>query len=443
MSIATERTISETRSVVRPDVVGEQAYGIVRDLYPICRSITGAGVRESLRQLQGIVPLTIQQVASGTPVLDWHIPDEWNIAEAWIQTTDGTRLVDFRNHNLHVVGYSQPIRKRIPRDELLRHLHSLPEHPDWIPYRTGYYAHSWGFCVPHALVEQLTAPEYDVCIDATLAPGQLNYGEYLVRGRTDNEVLISCHVCHPSLCNDNLSAIALAALLARELSALDLRLSYRFLFVPGTIGAIAWLAQNESAVRRLRHGLVLTCLGDAGGFTYKRSRRGATTTDRLVEHVLAHAGEPFSVRDFTPYGYDERQYCSPGFDLPVGRLSRSCHGEFPEYHTSADNLDFVTADALGGAYALLLQIVEAFESNRSYYNLLPKGEPQLGRRGLFGAVGGTDRAAHELALLWVLNQSDGQHSLLDIAVRADLPLPVVTAAARLLEQQLLLAPCDC
>jgi aminopeptidase-like protein len=392
--------------------------------------------------LQALVPLTIEQIASGTPVLDWQVPNEWNIREAWIETTDGTRLVDFRDHNLHVVGYSQPIRRRVTRNELVRHLHTLPNQPDLIPYRTAYYADTWGFCVPHALLEHLDAPEYDVCIDATLAPGELNYGEYLISGRTSREVLVSCHICHPSLCNDNLSAITLAALLARELSDVDLRYSYRFVFVPGTIGAITWLARNDTAVRRLQHGLVLTCLGDSGGFTYKRSRRGDTATDRIVAHVLAHAGVPHTTRDFSPYGYDERQYCSPGFNLPVGRLSRACHGEFPQYHTSADNLDFVTADALGVSYALLLQIVEAFECNRSYLNLHPRGEPQLGRRGLYGAIGGIDRATHELAMLWVLNQSDGRHSLLDIATRADLPLPIVATAARLLESHGLLAPCE-
>jgi len=436
------RSIGDVRTGFNADAVGEQAYAIASDLYPICRSITGNGVRETLTRLQQIVPLTIEQVPTGTPVLDWQVPREWNIADAWIDTTDGRRLVDFRRHNLHVVGYSQPVRRRVSRAELLQHLHSLPGQPELIPYRTAYYADTWGFCVPHALLAELDAPEYDVCIDATLAPGTLNYGEFLVSGRTADEVLISCHVFHPSLCNDNLSAIAVAALLARELSDVDLRYSYRFLFVPGTIGAITWLARNDTAVSRVRHGLVLTCLGDAGGFTYKRSRQGDTPTDRTVEHVLQHADQPFSVRDFSPYGYDERQYCSPGFDLPVGRLSRSCHGEFPEYHTSADNLDFVTGEALGASYALLLQIVEAFECNRTYRNLQPRGEPQLGRRGLYGAIGATDRPARELAMLWVLNQSDGRHSLLDIAVRAGLPIPAVAAAARLLEQHQLLAPCE-
>jgi aminopeptidase-like protein len=236
--------------------------------------------------------------------------------------------------------------------------------------------------------------------------------------------------------------MAIAALLARELSGASLRYSYRFVFAPGTIGAIAWLAAHEQDVARIRHGLVLTCLGDPGPFTYKRSRRGNGETDRAVAHVLAHAGHRWQVQDFSPYGYDERQYCSPGFDLPVGRLSRSPHGEFPEYHTSADNLDFVRPASLAESYAILLAIIEVFEQNRRYLNLNPKCEPQLGRRGLYAVSGAPDRTSREMAMLWVLNQSDGRTSLLDIAERANLPFDSIRVAAARLEEHGLVRPCD-
>jgi aminopeptidase-like protein len=255
-------------------------------------------------------------------------------------------------------------------------------------------------------------------------------------------VLLSCHVCHPSLCNDNLSSIAIAATLARALSGVSLRYTYRFLFAPGTIGAIAWLAQHQNDVSRIRHGLVLAGLGDASAFTYKRSRRGTTEIDRIAAHVLTSRGEGARIRDFSPYGYDERQFCSPGFNLPVGRLGRAVEGECPEYHTSADDLDYVTPAALAESYDVLLSLLDAVEHNRHYLNKSPMGEPQLGRRGLYGALGATGRAEREMAMLWVLNLSDGDHSLLDIAVRAGLPFAAIRDAAALLERHQLLAPCD-
>jgi aminopeptidase-like protein len=415
----------------------------VRELYPICRSITGHGVRQTLRVLQRIAPLQIVEVPSGTPAFDWTVPREWNIRDAYIKNARGERLVDFRRHNLHVVGYSTPIHARMTLSELRPHLHSLPGQPDLIPYRTSYYKEEWGFCLPHRQLESLTAEEeYEVCVDTTLADGWLTYGECEVIGATPDEVLVSVHVCHPSLCNDNLSSLAVATFLARALAGRSLRYTYRFLFVPGTIGAITWLARNEARIDRIRRGLVLACLGDPGPFTYKRSRSGRSATDRTVEHVLAHAGHRWQVREFSPYGYDERQYCSPGFDLPVGRLSRSPHNEFPEYHTSADNLDFVRPESLAESFAVLGRIVDAFEHDRRYVNLNPKCEPQLGRRGLYAAVGGSDRSRREMAILWVLNQADGRRSLLDIAECAQQPFEIINDAAVLLEQHGLLAPCD-
>jgi len=273
-----------------------------------------------------------------------------------------------------------------------------------------------------------------------LEPGHLTYGEYRIQGATDEEVLFSCHACHPSLCNDNLSGMAVAARLASHLAPLELRYSYRFVWVPGTIGPLAWLAANEETLPRVKHGLVLSCLGDPGGFTYKRSRLGNTETDRMVEYVLGISGATFEVRDFTPTGYDERQYCSPGINLPVGCFMRTPNAEYPEYHTSGDGLDLVKGDALAVSLSMLLRVVEALEANQRYLNLSPKGEPQLGRRGLYRSMGGTSGSGREEALLWVLNLSDGEHALLDIARRSALDLKVLAEAADLLVGHGLLRP---
>jgi aminopeptidase-like protein len=420
--------------------IGAVLHGRIAELYPICRSITGAGVRETLRRLQALIPLAIREVPSGTPVFDWTVPQEWNIRDAWIADARGERVVDFRRHNLHVVGYSRPVNARMSLAELRPHLHSDPAHPDWIPYRTGYYAGTWGFCLPHRQLMALEDGDYEVVVDATLHDGSLSWGECLVPGETADEVLISAHVCHPSLANDNLSGIVVAAELARRLAARATRYSYRFLFIPGTIGAIAWLALNEAGLGRVRHGLVLANLGDPGMLHYKRSRRGDAVIDRAVEHVLATRGA-HALRDFTPYGYDERQFCSPGIDLAVGCLSRTPWGEFPEYHTSADDLDLVRPAALADSLAALEAVADVIERNRSYLNLQPKGEPQLGRRGLYAAIGGGSEAKdRQMAMLWVLNLSDGSHDLLAIARRAGLDFAAVAAAAETLAGHGLLAP---
>jgi len=372
----------------------------------------------------------VHEVASGTAVLDWTVPPEWNIRDAWIEGPDGQRVVSFRDSNLHVVSYSVPVRRRMRLSELRQHLFTVPDQPDVIPYRTSYYKEDWGFCLPHRQLEQLPDGEYEVYIDSTLENGSLTYGELCIPGTSREEVLISCHVCHPSLANDNLSGISVATWLARTLATEQLRYSYRFLFIPGTIGAITWLARNEAVLPRIQHGVVLTCLGDASDLTYKRSRRGDAVIDRAFCHVLKHSGQPHSIIDFFPYGYDERQYCSAGINLPVGCLMRGRHGEFPEYHTSADNLNFVRPDALADSLAKCLAVVEVLEGNRVYLNRKPKGEARLGKRGL----------RSDLALLWVLNLSDGDHSLLDIAERAGLPFATIKEAAGALSATDLLDP---
>ena len=413
---------------------GAEMHDLVKRLYPICRSITGDGVRETLRIIQEHIPVELSEVPSGTKAFDWTVPKEWNIRDAWIKNSAGERLVDFRKLNLHVVSYSSPVRRRMGLAELKNHLFTIPAHPGRVPYRTSYYEETWGFCLSENQWQQLRdGEEYDVCIDSSLEPGHLTYGELLLKGEETEEVLISCHICHPSLANDNLSGIAVAVALAKHLGQSPRRYSYRFLFIPGTIGSITWLARNEKIVPRIRHGLVLTCVGDAASLTYKRSRRGDAEIDRAVACVLKESGEAHEIIDFFPYGYDERQYCSPGFNLPVGCLMRSRHGEFPEYHTSGDNLEFVKAEALADSLSKCKAVVDLLENNMVYLSQSPKCEPQLGKRGLYaGQAHGEDRRLRELAFLWVLNLSDGDHSLLDIAERANLPFAAIRQAAEAL-----------
>jgi len=418
---------------------GNELHRFAEELYPICRSITGNGLRETLRSIQQIIPVEIFEVPSGTPVFDWTVPKEWNIRDAYIKDASGKRVVDFQRSNLHVLNYSLPVHSTVPLIELKQHLFTLPEHPDWIPYRTSYYKEQWGFCVTHNQLSALADGDYEVCIDSTLQDGHLTYGECYLPGQSSDEVLISVHACHPSLANDNLSGLTVATSLAQLLAGKDLRYSYRFLFIPGTIGAITWLARNKETAARVRHGLVLTCIGDAGGFHYKKSRRGNAEIDRAASHVLRHCGEPSEVLEFSPYGYDERQYCSPGFNLPVGCLMRSVWGTFPEYHTSADNLDFIHPLQLARSLRLCASILGVLENNRSYLNQNPCCEPHLGKRNLYRSTGGDSIGVEINARLWVLNFSDGEHSLLDIAERSGLPFVAIHDAAELLRENGLLA----
>lgn len=428
------------------DALGQEMHSLVRDLYPLCRSITGEGLRETLRRTARAIGgppgrFEIHEVASGTPVFDWTVPNEWTIRQAYINGPGGQRIVDFRNHNLHVWGYSQPVRATMTLAELKPHLASSAAHPDWIPYRTTYYQPNWGFALPHRQLEALPEGDYEVVIDATLAPGSLSYGELLIPGATRETIFVSTHCCHPSLCNDNLCGIATATMLARLLQGTAMRHSLRFVFAPGTIGAITWLARNPEAVRDIRHGFVVAGGGDGGAFHYKQSRRGDAEVDQIVEHVLRTSGAPFEVTPFIPYGYDERQYCSPGFDLPVGALTRTPHGRFPEYHMSADNPDFVRPEHMAATLQMYLAVFSALETNATYRNLNPMCEPQLGRRGLYRQTGGhVDQPQREAAMLWLLNLSDGQHSLLDVARRAGLPFDAVVLAARDLQAHQLLEP---
>jgi aminopeptidase-like protein len=418
--------------LLTPDA-GEEIFAFAGRIFPICRSITGDGVRQTLREIGSHLALEVREVPTGTEVFDWTIPREWNIRDAYIKDASGDKIVDFAQSNLHVMSYSVPVRKRLSLAELKEHVHTLPEQPDLIPYRTSYYADDWAFCMTHRQLQSLQEQAYEVVIDSSLESGSLTYGEYLHRGETDEEFLLSAHVCHPSLANDNCSGVALLTHLARRMVGLRTRLSYRFLFAPGTIGAIAWLAANKDQSWRIKHGLVVSMVGDGGGPTYKRSRRGDAAIDRAMAHVLRHSGLTPTIEDFSPYGYDERQYCSPGFNLPVGLFQRSKYGTIPQYHTSADNLGFIRPEHLLQSYSVIVRTIGAIENDAIYRNMAPNCEPQLGKRGLYRRVGGRDIATENMAMLWVLNFSDGAHSLLDIAERAKLPFEIVLRAARLLE----------
>jgi aminopeptidase-like protein len=411
--------------------IGRHAHALVEELYPFCRSLTGDGVRQTLRALQKVIPLQIREVPTGTRAYDWTVPNEWHIEDAYVLDSAGRRVVDFRASSLHVVGNSSPIDARVSREELLKHLHTDPAHPDWIPYRHTYYRESWGFCAAHQIVGSLTEPEYRVRIDSRLEPGNLTYGEFFVPGREDGEILISTHTCHPSLCNDNLSGITVAALLARDFANTRPRYGMRFLFVPATLGPLVWMSRNENVLPSIRAGFVLAGVGDRGKPTYTRSRRGNAMIDRATIHVIHHTNAASTIRDFAPNGYDQRQYCSPGFDLPIGCLMRTPNGEYPEYHFSADNPSLVAPEGLGDSWRIVRQAVDIVQEDRRYLNLLPKGEPRLGARGLFAD-------AERLGMLWTLNFSDGTRSLLDIAERSGMPFWLLhEGAQRLIETGLL------
>ncbi len=429
--------VSDVKTGIKPNDVGESMYKLVGDLYPICRSITGNGVRETLRKVGEHIPLELHEVPTGTRVFDWTVPKEWNIRDAYVKNSDGIKVIDFKKSTLHVLNYSTPIHKRMSLAELREHLYTLPDHPDWIPYKTSYYQERWGFCLSQNQLDDLEDGSYEVVIDSSLETGNLTYAECLI----PDEVLISCHICHPSICNDNLSGIALNTFLAKHLHGRPLRYSYRFIFIPGTIGAITWLALNENATYKIKHGLVVANVGDSGKMNYKKSRRGDAEIDRAVAHALKDSGSPYEITDFSPYGYDERQFCSPGFNLPMGSLTRTPWGRYPEYHTSADDLSLVQPGYLADSFKTYLSVLDILENNDHYLNQYPKCEPQLGKRGLYRTMGGNVESKEaELAMLWVLNLSDGQHSLLDIAEKSKLAFPEVSAAARALEASGLLSP---
>jgi aminopeptidase-like protein len=426
--------LRELQEALHAARVADEGLALMAAMYPLCRSITGRGVRETLDLVNTWIPLERHEVPSGTRAFDWEVPLEWNIRDAYIADRTGKRVVDFMAHNLHVVSYSAPVCRTMTLEELEPHLHSLPDRPDWIPYRTSYYREHWGFCLRHRDRERLDEGPYEVVVDSELKPGHLTYAECVVPGSTDGEAIVYTHTCHPSLANDNLTGIVAACALARDLRRQSPRLTWRFVFGPGTIGSLTWLSRNESGLPRVRCGLVIGLLADnEGPLTYKRTRLGGTVTDRAVEYVLRSQASSAKIVDFEPYGYDERQFCSPGFDLPVGRLTRSPNGQYSEYHTSADDLSLVRADKLAESIRVLAQAVSVLDANRRPRNLNPKGEPKLGKRGLYGSLGGTAPGAFEHALLWVLSLSDGGHDLVAIAERSGVGFELLESAATALE----------
>jgi aminopeptidase-like protein len=414
-------------------MTGFEMHRLASRLYPICRSITGEGLGKTLSILQEYIPLEIHAVPSGTPVFDWKVPLEWNVQNAWLGDRRGNRVLDFKDNNLHLLQYSEPFSGWVKRTELEKHLFSLPDQPTLIPYKTSYYRKDWGFCLSEIQRATLLDEDYEVHIETHFTNGVLNFGELLVPGQTEEEILISTHICHPSLANDNLSGMLVALQTALHFLANPTYYSIRLLFVPGTIGAISWLATNGEKLPSVKHGLVITGLGAGDEFNYKKSRLENACVDLVVEMTLRENGHAFHILPFSPYGYDERQYNSPGIALPVGCLMRTPHGTYPEYHTSADNLSFLKADALEKSADLVKHILENLSKNRVYLNLFPYGEPQLGKRGLYASD-----PSENLAFLWVLNLSDGKHSLLDISSRSQLSFEIICSAAlRLVDSGLL------
>jgi aminopeptidase-like protein len=442
MSVTGTVTLDGLRRSLDGDALGARMHAFAHDLQPLQRSITGEGLRETLRRIGRRIPLEISEVPTGTAVLDWTIPREWNLREAYVADRSGRRLIDADELPLHVMSYSVPVRARMPLAELREHLFTLPEHPTWVPFKASYYRDAWGFCLSEEQLHERfrDGEEYDVVIDSTLEDGALSYGECVLPGEQPEEVLISTHTCHPYVANDGLSGLTIATQLAELLAeAGPRRFTYRFVFAPTTIGSISWLARNEDAAARVHAGLVVTNAGDPGSPTYKRSRRGGTPIDRAMALVLREDGREADVRDFTPWGYDERQYCSPGFDLPMGCLMRTPNGEYPEYHSSADDLELVTPEGLFGSLDRCLAGLDAVERDGTYVNLEPKGEPQLGRRGISWTGGGLGYLP-QIPYLWVLSFSDRQHSLLDIAERSGIPFAALADAAAELQGAGLLAP---
>ena len=424
-------------TVPAPEVIGNELHGLMRELFPVPRSLTGDGVRATLARLGRDAPLDVVELPTGTQVFDWTLPREWNVLEAWVEGPDGERVIDVADSSLHLLGYSVPVDSEMDRDELMEHLFTDARDPDVVPYRTSYWSERWGFCTSQRVAESLRPGTYRVRIDSTLENGYVTYGETRVEGLTDELFLIATSVCHPALANDNLSGIVLLAGLARILGTQELRHSFRLVWSPGTIGPLCWLHENADRVPLVRHGFAVSCVGDPGPLTYKRSRRGDADIDRAAAAVL-HERDGASIREWSPYGGDERQFCSPGFDLPFGALSRTPADAFPEYHSSADNLDLVQPEALGDSLHAALAIVDALERNETYVNASPFGEPQLGRRGLYRAVSGG--SSEEMAILWVLSLSDGSSSLIDIALRSGLPPAAIQDAADALVEAGLLSP---
>ncbi|NWG52251.1 MAG: DUF4910 domain-containing protein [Hydrogenophilaceae bacterium] len=419
--------------------IGEDIYAFAAEIYPLFRSVSGAGSRETFARMAKHVDLTVHEVASGTQVFDWTVPNEWRINDAYIADASGKRVLDLGASNLHVINYSAPAAGRALLSELKPRIHTLPDKPSAIPYVTSFFQETWGFCMAQAALDALPEGEYEYKIDSSLAPGSMSYAEFAHKGEEEDEILIFSHSCHPSLANDNCSGLAVSTFLAKQLSKAPTRYSYRFVWAPTTIGSIAWLARNENAVSRIRGGLVLSNVGDGAPFTYKKSRRGAGPMDRAMAHLLVASDG--KIIEFTPQGYDERQFNSPGFLLEVGTLMRGYGASYPSYHTSDDNLDRIRPEYLGESYRLAAQAISIIERDGRWQSVITKCEPQLGRRGLHASYSfDRDAPAKNAATMWTAAFCDGANTLLDIAVRAAMPFERIYEAAAKLAAAGLITP---
>jgi aminopeptidase-like protein len=423
-----------------------EADDLLQRLFPICRSITGDGLRLTLNLLREISDFQLHEVPSGTPCYDWRVPDEWNVRDAYVSDSKGQRVIDFKNNNIHLVNYSVPFEGQVSYDELAPHLHSLPDLPTAIPYRTTYYNRTWGFCLSHEQFLRMDKKEkYHVVVDTSLVPGALTYGEKILPGLSGMEFLLSTYVCHPSMANDNLSGVVLWTLLLREMSTRSLHHSYRFVIAPETIGALAYIASHEQVIKEMKGGLVVTTVAGPGQFGYKNSFRGDSIVDRAVRLTFRELALEYTEFPFDVNGSDERQYSSPGLRVPIGTICKDKYYEYPSYHTSLDNLDFVSAANLVETLKVTMLVIEKLEQNRVYRSLNPIGEPMLGKRGLYPGLGGAvkqivaDANVHEKrgytvdatniipgneldAIRWAMFFADGQTSLLEMAERTGLPM---------------------
>ncbi len=423
---------------------GQEMYALAGRLYPICRSITGEGVRETLKILQEYIPLTVQEVKSGTQAFDWTVPKEWNVKEAYIEDASGKRIVDFKNNALHIVSYSTPVNASMSLAELQEHLYSLPEHPDAVPYVTSYYVERWGFCLPHSLRQSLTEQEYKVVIDSEFKDGSLTYGELLIPGESKKEILLSTYICHPAMANNETSGPVLAAALAQWVMKEKRRYSYRIVFVPETIGAITYISRNLEALKsNTVAGYVVTCVGDERTYSFVPSRGGDTLADKVARRVLKRRHPEYTEYSFLDRGSDERQYCSPGVDLPVASIMRSKYGLYPEYHTSLDNMDMISASGFEGSLAVYRECLEMIEKTKRYRALQPC-EPQLSRRGLYHTLlTGGQMPEEATQLVWqVLAYCDGEHDIADLSELLQVPAEELSPVMDVLIKAGLIAPVD-
>ncbi|MBI87332.1 MAG: aminopeptidase [Candidatus Marinimicrobia bacterium] len=418
-------------------------FEFIEDLFPICRSITGPGQRETLNYIKNILPeLNIYEVKSGTKVFDWTIPNEWIIRKAYVEDEKGNRIIDFKNNNLHLVGYSIPVDKWLSLEELKEHLHYIPEQPNAIPYVTSYYKKQWGFCITYEQLKQLKSGKYYVHIDSDLKPGKLNYGELILPGRNSKEVFISTYICHPSMANNELSGPAVTTFIAKWLEKQDRNFTYRIIYIPETIGSITYLSYNLKDMKKnIIAGFNVTCVGDDNNYSFLPSIQDNTLADRISRHVLKHLNIKYTEYSFLERGSDERQYCSPGVDLPVVSLMRSKYGTYPEYHTSLDNLDFISPTGLKGSYDLLKKCIQCIEMNISYMTTVIC-EPQLSSKELYPTTSKRGIGKDVQLILNILAYSNGNRSLLEIAEKFNLPIWKILPIVDILVDKKLLKPVD-